>query len=83
MTLELHILRLLAAAKGMLTPEITIRMDLRQAVVPSPTLTDINAAFRLIEERNLAVQVRDELGDRVRWRITDQGRAELAERGLL
>lgn len=83
MTLELHILRLLAAARGKLTPEITIRMDLRQAVVPAPTLSDTNAALRQIEERNLAVSMRDDLGDQVRWRITDQGKAELAERGLL
>lgn len=83
MTIELHILRLLAAAKGKLTPEITIRMDLRQAVVPAPTLSDTNAALRSIEERHLAVSMRDDLGDQVRWRITDQGKAELAERGLL
>jgi hypothetical protein len=83
MTLELHILRLLAAARGKLTPEITIRMDLRQAVVPAPTLSDTNAALRAIEDRNLAVSMRDDLGDQVRWRITDQGKAELAERGLL
>ncbi len=83
MTLELHILRILAAAKGMLTPEITIRMDLRQAVAPAPTLSEINAAFRVIEDRNLAVSMRDDLGDRVRWKITDEGKAALSERGLL
>lgn len=84
MTIPLHILTLLqAAGPDLLTPEEILRMDLRQNITPAPTLAEINSGFREIEERRLAVALRDDLGRQIRWKITTAGRAALAERNLL
>lgn len=82
MTIALHILTILRTAGDLLTPEEQIRSDLRLGITPPPTRADANEAFRTIEDRDLAISIRDHLDDRIRWRITDKGRGELAARGL-
>lgn len=83
MSLSLRILLLLrAAGDDLLTPEAQLRTDLRYAVRPVPLGSDFNQAFGDLDERGLAVAVRDKLDGTVRWKITDAGRAALAERQL-
>jgi hypothetical protein len=82
MTLELTLLTFLRAGAPLLTPEGQLRMDARLAASPPPTGSDISAALNHIEDAGLAVSVRDPLTHAVKWKITDQGRAELAARGI-
>ena len=82
MNLVLHTLRVLREAGENLTPEDTLRVDLRSMISPPPLGAEVSAALHQIETRRLGVAVRDELTGAVRWKITDSGRAALAERGI-
>jgi len=82
MTLTLDILRMLRDVNGLLMPERQIRAELRIAVTPPPTGLEVGEALQTLEARQLAISIRDPLTKEVRWKITDQGRAELTERSL-
>lgn len=84
MPLLLRILILLRSAGDLLTPESTLRMDIRfgGGSGPRDTVAEVNAAFNELEQRHLAVAIRDDLTNSIRWKITDAGRAALAERNL-
>lgn len=82
MSITLTILKFLRAGGDLLTPETQLRDDLRVSVSPPPTSVEISEALDLIEERGLAVSLRDDLTKEVKWQITDNGRAQLAKRNL-
>lgn len=82
MKLELTILKFLRAAGDMLTPETQLRDDVRLAVAPAPTGAEISEAFERIESSGWALSFRDQLTKGVKWVITDDGRAQLAQRKL-
>lgn len=82
MNLTLTILKFLRAGGDLLTPETQLRDDVRMAMAPPPTGTEISEALNLIEQRGLAVSLRDDLTKEVKWQITDNGRAQLAKRNL-
>lgn len=82
MRVTLPMLKFLRAAEGVLTPETQLRDDIRMAVAPPPTKSEVDAALNRMEDRGWAVSVRDEITQVVRWRITDAGKAELAARNL-
>lgn len=82
MTLPLTILQMLRQVGDLLVPERQIRTDLRLSVSPAPTGTEMSTAFHQLEWHQLAVSVRDTITGEVKWKITDAGRAALAERGI-
>lgn len=82
MTLIPQLLLLLRRAGNLLTPEPTLRVDLRLAVSPAPSGTEISEAIDKCERQGWIISVRDDMTDELKWRITDAGRASLAERGL-
>lgn len=82
MTLPLTILQMLRQVGDLLVPERQIRTELRLSVSPAPTGSEMSTALHQVEASQLAVSVRDSLTGDVRWKITDAGRAALAERGI-
>jgi hypothetical protein len=66
----------------MLTSEDQLRTDLRMFRNPPPTGTEVSESLSSLETRGLAISVRDTLTGAVRWRITDEGRAELSARRI-
>lgn len=82
MTLIPQLLLLLRQAGTLLTPEPTLRVDLRLAVSPAPSGTEISEAIDTCERNGWVIGVRDAMTGQLKWRITDSGRVSLAERGL-
>lgn len=83
MNLEIFILKFLrAAGADLLTSEDQLRTDLRMFRTPPPTGSEISEALNSLETRQQAVAVRDRLTGQIKWRITDEGRAELAARRI-
>lgn len=82
MTINPQLLVLLRRAGQFLTPEPTLRVDLKLAVSPTPSGTDISEAIDQCERKGWIISVRDDMTGELKWRITDAGRASLAERGL-
>lgn len=80
--LSIAILQILRAGGDHLTPEDQIRTDIRLSRQPIPGSIEVSEAFAALEERQLAVSLRDTLTGQVKWQITDEGRAALASRGL-
>lgn len=80
--LPISILLILRAGGEHLTPEAQIRTDLRLTCQPVPGSIEVSEAFATIEERGLAVSLRDSLTGAIKWQITDEGRSALASRGL-
>jgi hypothetical protein len=72
----------LKAAGGLLVPEPALRVQLRIALSPAPTGTEISDALNQCESKGWILSMRDEMSTELKWRITDSGRAVLAERGL-
>lgn len=72
----------LKAAGGLLVPEPALRVQLRIAVSPAPTGTEISEALNLSESKGWIISLRDEFTNEMKWKITDAGRGVLAERGL-
>lgn len=82
MTLTLHVLKLLAEARGLLVPEAMPRLDLRVRMSPPPSTGELNSALNEVERAGWAVSVRDEVEHTLKWKLTTAGQAVLAERGL-
>lgn len=78
MNLRLDILRALKNYEGYLTPEPSLLNELRMTCVPPPTVAEFSQAMEFLELRILITSVRPDLGGPLKWRITDAGRAELA-----
>ncbi len=76
------ILLILRAGGEHLTPEPQIRTDLRMQCQPVPGSIEVSEALASLEERGLAVSLRDSLTGVIKWQITDEGRSALASRGL-
>lgn len=72
----------LKSAGGLLVPEPALRVQLRIALSPAPTGTEISDALNQSEANGWVLCVRDEMTREVKWKITDAGRGVLAERGL-
>lgn len=82
MNLEIYILKFLRAGGDLLTTEDQLRTDLRMFRTPPPTGSEVSEALSSLETRGYAISLRDQITHEVRWRITDQGRAELAARRI-
>lgn len=78
MNLHLDILRVLKNCNGYLLPEPSLLNDLRLSCVPPPTVSEFCDGMVFLELRKLITSIRPELGGPLTWRITDAGRAELA-----
>jgi predicted transcriptional regulator with HTH domain len=75
--LERALLEVLMDVSPRLMPELAALGEVRLAVVPEPTLTDVVGCLVGLERRGQAVGVTTDDGRR--WGITAQGRARLAE----
>lgn len=82
MTIIPQLLLILRRAGTLMTPEPTLRVDLRLVVSPAPSGTEISEAIDKCERNGWVISVRDDMTGELKWRITDAGRALLAERGL-
>jgi hypothetical protein len=82
MNLQLFVLQILRQVAPLLVPETQIRNELRLTITPTPTGTEMSEALTYLDEHRLAIAIRDDITKAVRWRITDDGKATLAARGL-
>ena len=78
----ISILLILPAVGEHSSPEVQIRTHLWLTCPPVPGSIEVSEAFATIEERGLAVSLRDSLTGAIKWQITDEGRSALASRGL-
>jgi DNA-binding MarR family transcriptional regulator len=82
MNLKLEILRALDfGSRNLVMPETTLLNQARVLCTPVPTVTEFRRAISELELDGLIVSVRDTLdAGKVKYRITDGGRAEVASR---
>ncbi len=76
--LRREILRALDSCDGLLLPEDALLHGLRLAVAPAPLGSEFAAALEFLEAQKLIVGVRPRLGGPPKWKLSDEGRAELA-----
>ena len=72
-------LRALAKAAPYLLSEEALIDALRLASAPPPTATECRGLLELLERDGLLTAVRNEVTTALRYRITDAGRAALAD----
>ncbi|MEW6307079.1 MAG: hypothetical protein AB1705_26750 [Verrucomicrobiota bacterium] len=77
LNLNLEILRTLDQCQGYLLPEPALVNHLRLALAPPPLTAETRAALNGLEARRLVVGVQPELGGPRKWRLTEEGKAEL------
>lgn len=68
---------MLNAVYPRLMPEVAMQVDLTATLSQRVTLTELRSELGTLEAGGKVVSVRDE-DQRLRWRITDFGRAEVA-----
>ena len=81
MNLKLALLTLLDQAGGYLLPDETLLQNLLLQA-PRATRTDAAAQLRELEALGWAVSIPSRLEAQHRWGLTDEGRAELRQKGL-
>lgn len=79
LNLRLEILRTLDQCGGYLLSEHSLWHQTRLAFQPPPLAAEFAAALQFLEAQRWLVGVRPQLGGPVKWKITDLGRAALAE----
>ncbi len=82
MNLQLTILTVLRNADGLMLPKATLSAE-ATLLSPRTTLGDIDAAIRSLESaREITGVANSDVPGGSRWRITDAGKARLAEANL-
>ncbi len=76
---RLEILRTLEECGGLLVPEDALQQQAALGIQPALLLSEFKAALRDLEQQSAITAVRPALGGPLKWKITDQGRALLAE----
>ena len=77
--MRLEALSALNAVAPMAMNEHTLRTQVQILVIPTPLVSEIREALNFLENNRLIVGVREQLGEGVKWSITDSGKAKLAE----
>jgi hypothetical protein len=76
---RLGLLRILDQCSGYLLPESTLFVHLNCDIAPPVITAEFTAALRYLDGLGAVSNIRPELGGPVKWKITDKGRALLAE----
>ena len=71
------ILRVLKNCDGYLLAQSTLIEELRQAIAPRPSLSQLRDWIEQLEQAGCVTSIRPALGAELKWSITDQGKALL------
>jgi hypothetical protein len=77
--IKLEILKALHACEGIAMSEQTLCTQVRILVSPTPLMSELQEGLRALETTRLIVGVPGALESGTKWKITDNGKAELAE----
>jgi hypothetical protein len=77
--LRIAVLRILSEIDLLLMPEPDLLGQCRIEVVPPPTVVEFSEALRFLESNGLIISARGSLGGPIKWKITEAGKATLAE----
>ncbi len=76
--LKLAILQSLDRSRGVMLPEAALLQEVRDTAPVVPTHTEFISTLSMLEAQGYLTGITPELGGRPKWRITDKGRAALA-----
>jgi hypothetical protein len=77
--LRLAVLRILNDVDRLLMPEPDLLGQCRLECAPPPTVVEFSDAMRYLESNQLILSTRSSLGGPIKWKITEAGKATLAE----
>lgn len=81
MTLKRAILEALKRVDPYLLPQIPLLLEVGSMLPEPPTMSEFKASLNELEISGLVVSVRDLVNDTVKWKLTDQGKANLLASG--
>ncbi len=79
MKLKIEILNTLSQIGDYLMPQRALQTELQISLSPPPTMAEVDLAVRQLEGDGYIIGVTNALTQQKRWKISDRGRAALAE----